>query len=86
MNPRLEAILFPENKRIVGILILFDLALPLVLFDRTPIWEANWWLIDDHGIFSFLGNRDHLPLSELFSTILTKTEVCCVSVVRVSTN
>jgi len=39
------------------------------------ICQANWGLIDDHVVFHFLGSDLHLPLSEIWSTLLTKTEV-----------
>jgi hypothetical protein len=39
------------------------------------IYQANWGLIDDHEIFHFLGPNPHLPLSEIWTTLLAKTEV-----------
>jgi hypothetical protein len=39
------------------------------------IYHANWGLIDDHEIFNFLGPGLHLPLNEIWNTLLTKTEV-----------
>jgi hypothetical protein len=71
----LESILFPRNKlAIAAIVCSLSGVLAFYLIGRQ-IWAANWWLIDDHEIFSFLGNRDRLPLSELFHTLFTKTEV-----------
>jgi hypothetical protein len=32
-------------------------------------------MIDDHEIFNFLGPRLHLPLTEIWSTLVAKTEV-----------
>lgn len=49
-------------------------ALSLVLIGRQ-IWLADWGIVDDHEIFDFLGNRLHLPFSEIVSTVLGKTEV-----------
>jgi hypothetical protein len=75
MSPRFEGVLFPRDQRIVGVLICsIAFCLSFFLMGRQ-IWAANWWLIDDHEIFLFLGARDHLPLSELFSTLLAKTEI-----------
>ena len=39
------------------------------------IWLAGWGIIDDHEVFDFLGTRQHLPFSEVISTVLDKTEV-----------
>ena len=37
--------------------------------------SANWGIVDDHAIFSFLGTNQRLPISDFFHTLLTKTEV-----------
>jgi hypothetical protein len=44
-------------------------------FTGRQVFSANWGIIDDHAIFSFLGTDLRLPLSDFFHTLLTKTEV-----------
>lgn len=39
------------------------------------IFFANWSLIDNWDYFNWLGPKLHLPISEVWSTLLTKTEV-----------
>ncbi|MGM5025777.1 hypothetical protein AB8B02_06085 [Tardiphaga sp. 862_B3_N4_1] len=41
----------------------------------SQIREAGWGVIDDHEVFLFLGKNEHLRFSEIFTTILTKTEI-----------
>jgi hypothetical protein len=45
------------------------------LLTGKQIYQANWGLIDDHEIFNFLGPDLHLPFSEIWHTLLTKTEL-----------
>lgn len=49
-------------------------AIAFILIGRQ-IWLADWGLIDDHEIFYFLGGKQHLPFSEIVSTVFDKTEV-----------
>ena len=74
MTSKLDMILFPKRRIVLGLIGVLTLSITIYVMGRQ-IWEANWWLIDDHEIFLFLGHRNHLPFSELFSTMLAKTEV-----------
>src|ERR1700681_4712894 len=49
-------------------------AISFILTGRQ-IWLAGWGIIDDHEVFYFLGNKQHLNFSEIISTVLDKTEV-----------
>lgn len=74
MTSKLDTILFPKGRVALGLIAVLTLSITIYVMGRQ-IWGANWWLIDDHEIFMFLGDRNHLPFSELFSTMLAKTEV-----------
>jgi hypothetical protein len=56
------------------LIVLGAAAISLALTGRQ-IWLADWGVIDDHEVFYFLGNRQHLPFSDIVSTILDKTEI-----------
>jgi hypothetical protein len=45
------------------------------LLTGKQIWQANWGLIDDHEVFSYLGPRLQLPFSEIWHTLWTTTEL-----------
>jgi hypothetical protein len=75
MKSRLDTLLFPENKRLLLTVVCLLACLLSFLLIGEQIWAANWWIIDDHEIFYFLGHRDHLRASDLLNTLLTKTEV-----------
>jgi hypothetical protein len=60
------------------------LALPVVcllftvltsLYYWSPLLRAEWSMADDHDIFRFIGERDHLPLREIPNVLATKTEI-----------
>src|ERR1700716_749054 len=71
----LERCLFPRNQLVNFIIIAcLSSAFSFLLMGRQ-IYQANWGLIDDHVVFYFLGSDLHLPLSEIWSTLLAKTEV-----------
>ena len=72
---RLERWLFPRGESLNLLLIAcLSGATSLILIGRQ-IYQANWGLIDDHEIFHFLGPGLHLPLTDIWSTLLAKTEV-----------
>ena len=56
------------------ILLSFSLCLAVLLTGKQ-IFQANWGIIDDFEIFTFLGPDLHLPIGEVWHTLLTKTEV-----------
>jgi hypothetical protein len=58
----------------LGVIFLISTAIAFA-FTGRQVFYANWGIIDDHLIFSFLGPDLRLPLSDLFHTLLTKTEV-----------
>jgi hypothetical protein len=70
-----ERCLYPRNRLVNFIIIAcVSSAFSFLLMGRQ-IYQANWGLIDDHVVFYFLGSDLHLPLSEIWSTLLAKTEV-----------
>jgi hypothetical protein len=71
----LERCLFPRSN-LANFLVIACLsgALSFLLIGRQ-IYQANWGLIDDHEVFHFLGPGLQLPLTEIWSTLLAKTEV-----------
>ena len=58
----------------VVLIALGAVAIALALTGRQ-IWLAGWGIVDDHEVFDFLGTKQHLPFSEVVSTVLDKTEV-----------
>jgi hypothetical protein len=57
-----------------GIIVLVSTAIAFGLVGRQVLY-ANWGIIDDHAVFSFLGTHQRLPITDFFHTLLTKTEV-----------
>jgi hypothetical protein len=58
-----------------ALLIVFGAGAISFMLTGRQIWLADWGIIDDHEIFYFLGNKQHLPFSQIVSTVLDKTEV-----------
>jgi hypothetical protein len=71
----LERLLFPQSRAGAFFAIIVISGVFSLLLTGTQIFRANWGLIDDHQIFTFLGPDLKLPASEIWSTLLTKTEV-----------
>jgi hypothetical protein len=72
---RLERCLFPRSPRIIFLIIAcLSIAFAFLLTGRQ-IYLANWGLIDDHEVFYFLGPDLRLPFSDIWSTLVAKTEV-----------
>jgi hypothetical protein len=72
---RLERWFFPTGELLNFIVILILSGAIAFLLIGRQIFQANWGMIDDHEIFNFLGPRLHLPAAEIWSTLLSKTEV-----------
>jgi hypothetical protein len=71
----LERRLFPQSRLLNFFTIAgLSIALSFLLIGRQ-IWQTNWGIIDDFQIFDFLGSDLRLPVSEIWDTLLTKTEV-----------
>jgi hypothetical protein len=72
---RLERCRFPRGE-LLNFLVIACLsgALSFLLIGRQ-VYQANWGLIDDHEIFYFPGPDLHLPLTDVWNTLLAKTEV-----------
>lgn len=58
----------------LGVIFLISTAIAFGFIGRQ-VFSANWGIIDDHAIFSFLGPDLRLPLADFFHVLLTKTEV-----------
>jgi hypothetical protein len=72
---RIEAWLFPRSQSLNFLIVAcLSGALSFLLIGRQ-IYLANWGMIDDHEIYYFLGPGLHLPPTEIWSTLLAKTEV-----------
>jgi hypothetical protein len=72
---RFERYLFPRGELLnFFIIVCLSGAISFLLTGRQ-IYQANWGLIDDHEVFTFLGPRLHLPLGDIWDTLLGKTEV-----------
>jgi hypothetical protein len=71
----LERWIFPRGE-LLNFLIVAALssAVSFWLIGRQ-IYQASWGLIDDHEIFGFLGPGLHLSPNEIWSTMMTKTEI-----------
>jgi hypothetical protein len=66
---------FARQGRLPAFLIVFAAVAAVLVLTGRQIWLADWGIVDDHEIFDFLGTRQHLPISEIISTVLDKTEV-----------
>jgi hypothetical protein len=71
----LDRFVFPRGE-LLNFLIIAGLS-GVISFWLTgrQIYRASWGLIDDHEIFDFLGPGLHLSLNEIWSTMMTKTEI-----------
>ena len=72
---RIRDVAFARRGWLLALLVVFGAAAISLVLTGRQIWLADWGLIDDHEIFYFLGNKLHLPFSEIVSTVLDKTEV-----------
>jgi hypothetical protein len=71
----IREVAFARRGSLPALLIAFGAgAISFVLIGKQ-MWLADWGIVDDHEIFRFLGNKQHLPFSEILSTVLQKTEV-----------
>ncbi|MCP3464999.1 hypothetical protein [Bradyrhizobium sp. CCGUVB23] len=71
----LDRLLFPNNRTLQLVAILsFSVAFSYLL-TGNQISKANWGVIDDHEVFSYLGPDLHLPAGKIWSTLIEKTEV-----------
>jgi hypothetical protein len=71
----LERCLFPRGEFLnFSIIAVLSGAISFLLIGKQ-IYQASWGLIDDHEIFYFLGPGLHLPLTDIWGTLLAKTEV-----------
>ena len=67
--------LFPRSKILNFIIIICISAVMSFLLTGMQVFRANWGIIDDNEIFNFLGPDRHLPLADIWTTLMTKTEV-----------
>jgi len=75
MKSTAERLLFPTGRvhQFFAVAVL-ACAFSLALTGRQ-ITQANWGLIDDHEVFTYLGSDLRLPFGEIWETLITKTEV-----------
>ena len=71
----LERRLFPQSRLLNFIVIVCLSAAFSYLLTGKQIALANWGMIDDHEMFTFLGPNLHLAPGDIWNTLLTKTEV-----------
>jgi hypothetical protein len=71
----LERLLFPQGRLHGFLAVVIISGIFSLLLTGTQILRANWGMIDDHEIFKFLGPDLKLPATEIWNTLLTKTEV-----------
>src|SRR5437899_8309815 len=45
------------------------------LYYWSPLLRAEWSMADDHEIFRFIGDREHLPMGEIAKVMRTQTEI-----------
>jgi hypothetical protein len=72
---KIRDIAFARRGWLPALLIAFGAAAISFILIGRQIWLADWGVVDDHEIFYFLGGKQHLPFSEMISTLLDKTEV-----------
>jgi hypothetical protein len=70
-----DRFLFPERSWITFAVIGFlSIGISFLLIGKQ-VFYANWGMIDDSEIYTFLGQQIRLPLSDFFYTLLNMTEV-----------
>ncbi|MCP3446161.1 hypothetical protein [Bradyrhizobium sp. CCGUVB14] len=75
MKSMVEWLIFPEGRtRQLFAVAILACAFSLLLTGRQ-VTEANWGLIDDHEVFTYLGPDLRLPFGEIWETLINKTEV-----------
>jgi hypothetical protein len=65
------------NKRnwiSLGIIFLLSILIAFWLVGRQVLF-ANWGIVDDHAVFSFMGTHQRLPMADFLHVLLTKTEI-----------
>jgi hypothetical protein len=64
-----------QRSRIsLGIIFLISTVIAFGLIGRQVLY-ANWGIVDDHEIFSFMGTHQRLPITGFFHALLTQTEI-----------
>jgi hypothetical protein len=58
----------------LGIIFLVSTAVAFALIGRQALY-ANWGIVDDHAIFSFIGTNQRMPITDFLHVLLTKTEI-----------
>jgi hypothetical protein len=71
----LECRLFPQSRFLNFIVIVCLSGVFSYLLTGKQIALANWGMIDDHEMFTFLGPNLHLAPGDIWNTLLTKTEI-----------
>jgi hypothetical protein len=72
---KIRDIAFARQGWLPALLIAFGAGAISFILIGKQIWLADWGVVDDHEVFYFLGGKQHLPFSEIVSTILDKTEI-----------
>ena len=71
----LERRLFPQSRFLNFIVIVCLSGAFSYLLTGRQIALANWGMIDDHEVFTYLGPSLHLAPGDIWNTLLAKTEV-----------
>jgi hypothetical protein len=71
----LERQLFPRSRLLDFVVIVCLSVCFSYLLTGRQIYLANWGLIDDHEVFTYLGPGLHLSPGNIWTTLLAKTEV-----------
>ena len=79
MLQKLQLYLFPTNRLVSFWFILAASLTISFLLIGSQIFFANWSLIDNWDYFNWLGPSFQLPLSDIWNTLITKTEVGSLS-------
>ncbi|WBL80434.1 hypothetical protein I3J27_08445 [Bradyrhizobium xenonodulans] len=75
MSALLDRLLVPKNRAVDLFVILgFSFLFSYLLIGRQ-VQSANWGIVDDSEVFLFLGQNLHLSASDIWSTLINKTEV-----------
>lgn len=72
---RFERYLFPQGPLVNFLTIVVLSGTFSALLIGRQIFYANWGILDDHEVFHYLGPTLHLPFSDIWSTLLERTEV-----------
>jgi hypothetical protein len=65
-----------KQRKWISLGIIFSLSTVLAFWlIGRQVFYANWGIVDDHAVFSFMGTHQRMPITDFVHALLTKTEI-----------